>query len=50
MTKKVTISLTYEQQDDARKFSNKLFGKNNISGFIGYLIERYKKEQSKNDL
>jgi hypothetical protein len=41
-TKKVTISLTPEQQDKARLLSEKLFGKKNISGYIGYLIEREK--------
>ena len=38
-TKKVTISLTPEQQDKARFLSKELFGKENISGYIGYLIE-----------
>ncbi len=39
MTKKVTITLTGEQQEKASK---KLFGKENISGYIGYLIEQSK--------
>ncbi len=38
-TKKVTISITQKQQDDARTLSKKIFGKENISGYIGYLIE-----------
>ncbi len=42
MTKKVTITLTEEQQEKARKASKKLFGKENISGYIGYLIEQSK--------
>jgi len=37
-TKLVTISLTSEQQEDARRLSKDLFGKENISGYIGYLI------------
>ena len=41
-TKKVTITLTEEQQQKARKASKKLFGKENISGYIGYLIEQSK--------
>ncbi len=44
-TKKVTISLTPEQQDKARYLSKDLFGKENISGIIGFLIERWEKEQ-----
>lgn len=44
-TKKVTISLTPEQQDKARSLSKDLFGKENISGLIGFLIERWGKEQ-----
>jgi len=44
-TKKVTISLTPEQQEKARYLSMDLFGKENISGFIGFLIERWVKEK-----
>ena len=44
-TKKVTISLTPEQQEKARSLSKELFGKENISGLIGFLIERWEKEQ-----
>ena len=44
-TKKVTISLTPEQQEKARFLSKDLFGKENISGLIGFLIERWGKEQ-----
>lgn len=47
-TKKVTISLTPEQQEKARYLSRDLFGKENISGFIGFLIERWEKEKKKN--
>ena len=46
-TKKVTISLTPEQQDKARFLSKELFGKENISGLVGFLIERWEKEQKK---
>lgn len=42
-TKKVTISLTPEQQQQAREQSKELFGKENISGYIGYLIEKARK-------
>ena len=44
-TKKVTISLTSEQQEKARSLSKDLFGKENISGLVGFLIERWGKEQ-----
>ena len=40
-TKKVTISLTPEQQEKARSLSKDLFGKENISGLVGFLIERW---------
>lgn len=43
--KKVTISLTSEQQEKARSLSKDLFGKDNISGLVGFLIERLEKEQ-----
>jgi hypothetical protein len=39
-TKKVTITLTPDQQDKARERSVDLFGKANISGYVGYLIEK----------
>ena len=44
-TKKVTISLTPEQQEKARALSKDLFGKENISGLVGFLIERLEKEK-----
>ncbi len=44
-TKKVTITLSPEQQEKARKQSKALFGKENISGFIGYLIQQYKSKK-----
>ena len=44
-TKKVTISITSQQQEKARSLSKDLFGKENISGLIGFLIEHWEKEQ-----
>ena len=44
-TKKVTISLTPEQQEKARSLSKDLFGKENISGLVGFLIERWGKNK-----
>jgi len=44
-TKKVTITLSPEQQKKARYLSKDLFGKENISGFVGFLIERWVKEK-----
>lgn len=38
-TKKVTISLTQEQQDKAKKDSIEVFGKVNLSGYIQVLIQ-----------
>ncbi len=43
-TKKVTITLTETQQDKARDLSKELFGKENISGYLGYLINKADKE------
>lgn len=45
VTKKVTMSLTPKQQEKARSLSKDLFGKENISGLVGFLIERWEKEQ-----
>ena len=39
-TKKVTITLTQKQQDKARSLSVAVLGKENISGLIGYLINK----------
>lgn len=47
-TKKVTITLSPEQQEKARDMSKDLFGRENISGFVGFLIERWEKEKKKN--
>lgn len=44
---KVTITLTAEQQETARKLSVKLFGHPNVSGLIGYLINREAKALKK---
>jgi hypothetical protein len=39
-TKKVTITLTELQKQQAKKASFKLLGKENISGYIGHLISK----------
>ena len=41
-TKKVTISLTPQQQEKAKQDSKKVFGKVNLSGYIQYLIQKEK--------
>lgn len=38
-TKKVTISLTPEQQEKAKQDSIELFGKENLSGYLQVLIQ-----------
>ena len=38
-TKKVTISLTPEQQEKAKEDSKTVFGKENLSGYIQLLIQ-----------
>lgn len=38
-TKKVTISLTPEQQAKAKKDSIEVFGKENLSGYLQVLIQ-----------
>ncbi len=45
-TKKVTISLTPEQQKKAKVDSKELFGKENLSGYIQVLIQNGLKSQS----
>lgn len=47
-TKKVTITLSPKQQEKAREMSKDLFGRENISAFVGFLIERWEKEKKKN--
>ena len=42
-TKRVTISLTQKQQDKAKKDSIEIFGKENLSGYIQYLIQKESK-------
>lgn len=42
-TKKVTITLTQESLDDAKKFSEQIYGRENVSFFIRQLIASYKK-------
>lgn len=46
-TKKVTITLSPGQQEKAREMSKDLFGRENISAFVGFLIERWEKEKKK---
>jgi len=46
-TKKVTITLTEEQQEKARNLSVLILGKENISGLIGYMINKIHKETEK---
>ncbi len=46
-TKKVTITLTDEQQAKARNLSVLVLGKKNISGLIGYMINKLDKELRK---
>lgn len=45
LTKKVTITLSPEQQEKAREMSRGLFGRENISAFVGFLIERWEREK-----
>ena len=44
ITKKVTITITAEQQEKARDLSVLVLGKENISGLIGYMINKLDKE------
>jgi hypothetical protein len=39
-TKKVTITLTDEQQRKARELSKQIFGRENISGWVAVMIEQ----------
>ena len=41
-TKKVTITMTPKHKAKAKKQSAKVLGKENLSGYIGYLIEKEK--------
>ena len=49
-TKKVTITLTKEQQTKAQNLSVLVLGKKNISGLIGYMINKLDKELRKQHL
>lgn len=40
-TKKVTITITAEQQKQAKEISNKLLGKENISGLFAFWINQF---------
>lgn len=46
-TKKVTITLTNLQKQQAKDASFKLLGKENISGYIGHLISKDAKDGKK---
>ena len=46
-TKKVTISLTAEQQQQAREISKEVLGNENISGLFAYWINKHLKQRSK---
>lgn len=43
-TKKVTITLTDKQQAKARSLSVLVLGKENISGLMGYMINKLDRE------
>lgn len=44
-TKKVTITLSEECKNDARRISAEIFGKSNISGLFAYWINQNKKSK-----
>jgi len=46
-TKKVTISLTAEQQQQAKEISKEVLGNENISGLYAYWINQHLKKRSK---
>lgn len=35
----ITISITKEQHEEGKKLSKEFFGKENFSGYVGYLIK-----------
>ena len=45
-TKKVTISLTAEQQQQAKTISKEILGNENISGLFAFWINQYNKSKS----
>lgn len=45
-TKKVTISLTAEQQQQAKEISKELLGNQNISGLFAYWINQHLKKRT----
>lgn len=47
MNNKTLLIIAPGQQEKARSLSKDLFGKENISGFVGFLIERWEKEKKK---
>ena len=46
-TKKVTISMTEEQQQQAKEISKELLGNKNISGLFAFWINQYLKKRTK---
>jgi hypothetical protein len=46
-TKKVTITLTEKQQKKGKEVAKSILGKENLSGVIGYLIEKAHKALKK---
>jgi hypothetical protein len=44
-TKKVTVTMTASQQEQAREISKDLIGKENVSGLFVYWINKYNKEK-----
>jgi len=42
-TKKMTVTITKAQQEQARKISKEILGKSNISGLFAYWIDQYGK-------
>lgn len=45
-TKKVTISLTAEQQHQAKEISKEVLGNENISGLFAYWINQHLKKRT----
>jgi hypothetical protein len=44
-TKKVTITITEEQQRQAKELSKNILGKENISGLVAYWINKFAKSK-----
>ena len=46
-TKKVTITLTEDQQNKGKEVAKEILGKENLSGIVGYLINKAHKALKK---